>query len=268
MDKIDIHDVDFDSLSKIKYQGTQSTIYTDGAICYKIFKNLTNEEIDGLYRKFSEMDGLKIENVILPREFIFDNAKLQGYTMDYFIDSAPLSEKFLVRYVDSKKILDAVMKASKILRTIHQNNITCQDFSFENILINELGNVMYCDLDGCSYKEHISPFISVILKRFFIDFRRENYPISANMDRISMMISFCYLMYAKEIQNLTRRQYHKLSDNINTLENVRQYANVLLDRKNPIGEIPYLDELIDTDDDYVYDREKQLSLVKRLLKKL
>ena len=43
---------------------------------------------------------------------------------------------------------------------------------------------------------------------------------------------------------------------------------MLLDRKNPIGEIPYLDELIDTDDDYVYDREKQLSLVKRLLKKL
>ena len=81
------------------------------------------------------------------------------------------------------------------------------------------------------------------------------------------MISFCYLIYAVEIKHLTKRQYHKLSDKILTLENARMYANMLVDRNNPIGKIPYLDELIDQNDDYIYDRDKQLSLVRRFLKR-
>ena len=82
-----------------------------------------------------------------------------------------------------------------------------------------------------------------------------------------MMLSFFYLIYAKEIQHLTKRQYHKLSDKITTLENARIYANMLVDRSNSIGEIPYLDELIDPNDDYIYDRDKQLGLVRRIFKR-
>ena len=82
-----------------------------------------------------------------------------------------------------------------------------------------------------------------------------------------MMISFYYLLYLEEIQKLTKKQYHKLSDKIITLENMREYANRLVDRSNPIGEIPYLDELIDITDDCVFDREKQLSFIKRIFRK-
>lgn len=32
-------------------------------------------------------------------------------------------------------------------------------------------------------------------------------------------------------------------------------------------EIPYMDELIDDNDDYIIDREKQLSLTKRLFRR-
>ena len=91
--------------------------------------------------------------------------------------------------------------------------------------------------------------------------------MSSNLDRISMMISFYYLIYAKEIQNLTKRQYHKLSDKISTLENARVYANMLVDKGKCIGEIPYLDELINLNDDYIIDRDKQLNLVRRLLRR-
>ena len=77
-----------------------------------------------------------------------------------------------------------------------------------------------------------------------------------------MMISFYYLLYVKELQSLTKREYHKLSDKITTLENSRMYANELIYRTTTIGDIPYLDELIDINDDYIYDREKQLSLVR------
>ena len=48
---------------------------------------------------------------------------------------------------------------------------------------------------------------------------------------------------------------------------MRKYANLLLDRSNPVPAIPYLDELIWLDDDLVYDRDKQLSLFRRLIRR-
>lgn len=41
MEKINIKDIDFSVLQKLQSQGTQSTIYTDGHLCYKL--------LDGLY---------------------------------------------------------------------------------------------------------------------------------------------------------------------------------------------------------------------------
>lgn len=266
MEKIQVKDVDISKLQKLQQQGTKASLYRDGQICYKILDGLYEEEKEQLYKKIFDMDGIKIENVLLPKQLIMQGDRLQGYTMDYFADSMPLSDKFMVRYVDSKKLFDYVLKASQILKTIHRKDIICQDLSFENILVTADGNVAFCDLDGCSYKNHVAPFISMLMKRFWIDYRNEKIPLSTNLDRISMMISFYYLLYAKELQSLTKREYHKLSDKITTLENSRMYANELVDRTTTIGDIPYLDELIDINDDYIYDREKQLSLVRRLFR--
>ena len=41
---------------------------------------------------------------------------------------------------------------------------------------------------------------------------------------------------------------------------------MLKDKDNPIGEIPYLDELIDESDDYTYDRVKHLNFTTRMLR--
>ena len=267
MEQIKLNDINFHSLQKLKHQGTKATLYRDGNVCFKILDGLYDDEKELLYKKLLDMEGIRINNVLLQKKLIVKGGKLQGYTMDYFHNSIPLSDKFSVRYVDSKKLFDYVLKASKILRTIHSNNIICQDLSFENILVNDNGNVAFCDLDGCSYDGHIAPFISILMKRFLIDYRDEKILLSSNLDRISMLISFYYLIYAKEIQCLTKKQYHKLSDKITTLENAKMYANMLVDRNNPIGQVPYLDELIDLNDDCIYDRYKQLSLVRRFLKR-
>lgn len=264
MDKIKFRDINFSVLTKLQHQGTKATIYRDGATCFKILDGLYKEEKEDLYRKFLEMDGIKIANVLLPKALIIQDGKLQGYTMDYFKNSISLSDRFMIRYVDCRVLFECVLKASKILRVIHQNGIICQDLSFENILVDENGNVAFCDLDGCSYRGHISPFISQLMKRFFVDYRDDKMPLSDNLDRISMMLSFYYLVYFQEIQKLSKRQYHKLSDRIITLENSRRYANMLVDRNKPIGEIPYLDELIDLSDNFIFDRNKQLSLIRRI----
>lgn len=268
MQKINFNDIDFSSLKKLAQQGNTSTIYTDGTNCFKILDKFYDEEKELLYKKLLNMDGINIPNVLLPKELIIKNNKLQGYSMDYLKDSIPLLDRFMTRYVDCKELFDYVTKASNILKKIHQNNIICQDLSFENILVDKQDNISFCDLDGCSFGEHISPFLSQITKRFLIDYRKEEKVyLSPNIDRISMMISFYYLIYLKELQKLTKKQYNKLSKEIVTLENLREFANILVDKNNSINEIPYLDEVINPNDDYIIDRKNQLNIIRRILRR-
>lgn len=266
MEQIKLKDINLNSLKKLEQQGTKSTVYRNGTSCIKMLDGFYEEEKDALFKKFLDMEGLEIENVLLPKELIVSNGKLEGYTMDYF-PSVSLTDKFEVRHVDTKVLFDYVYKASKILREIHRNGIICQDLSFENILVDENGNVKFCDLDGCSYKDNVSPFVSLIMKRYFIDYRKEQFLLCTNLDRVAMMLSFFYIVYAKELQKLNKKSYSKLAEKSNTLEEMRKYANLLLDRSNPVPEIPYLDELIWLDDDLVYDRDKQLSLFRRIIRR-
>ena len=266
MEQIKLKDINLNSLKKLEQQGTKSTVYRNGTSCIKMLDGFYEEEKDALFKKFLDMEGLEIENVLLPKELIVSNGKLEGYTMDYF-PSVSLNSKFEVRQVDTKVLFDYVYKASKILREIHRNGIICQDLSFENILVDDNGNVKFCDLDGCSYKDNVSPFVSLIMKRYFIDYRKEQLLLCTNLDRVGMMLSFFYIVYAKELQKLNRKSYSKLAEKSNTLEEMRKYANLLLDRSNPVPAIPYLDELIWLDDDLVYDRDKQLSLFRRIIRR-
>ena len=266
MEQIKLKDINLNSLKKLQQQGTKSTVYRNGTSCIKMLDGFYEEEKDALFKKFLDMEGLEIDNVLLPKELIVSNGKLEGYTMDYF-PSVSLNDKFEVRHVDTKVLFDYVYKASKILREIHRNGIICQDLSFENILVDDNGNVKFCDLDGCSYKDNVSPFVSLIMKRYFIDYRKEQILLCTNLDRVGMMLSFFFVVYAKELQKLNRKSYSKLAEKSNTLEEMRKYANLLLDRSNPVPAIPYLDELIWLDDDLVYDRDKQLSLFRRLIRR-
>ena len=266
MEQIKLKDINLNSLKKLEQQGTKSTVYRNGTSCIKMLDGFYEEEKDALFKKFLDMEGLEIDNVLLPKELIVSNGKLEGYTMDYF-PSVSLNDKFEVRQVDTKVLFDYVYKASKILREIHRNGIICQDLSFENILVDDNGNVKFCDLDGCSYKDNVSPFVSLIMKRYFIDYRKEQILLCTNLDRVGMMLSFFFVVYAKELQKLNRKSYSKLAEKSNTLEEMRKYANLLLDRSNPVPAIPYLDELIWLDDDLVYDRDKQLSLFRRIIRR-
>lgn len=263
MDKINIKDIDFSTLKRLKYQGATSTIYISDNKCFKILDQLHEKEKDEIYKKFFDMKGIKIDNVLLPKELIIKNDKLEGYSMDYFENSMPLSKKFKTRYIELKKLFDALIKTSNILKEIHKNGIICKDLSFENILIDKSGNVAFCDIDGCCYKNHVSPFISLLMKNFFIDYRYDEIILSDNLDRISMILSLYYLIYNKELQCLTEKQHHRLSNKINTFQNLIDYISILVDKNNPIGHIPYLDELIDTKDDFVYDRKKKLIIKSR-----
>lgn len=265
MNKIKLSDINLSSLEKCKIQGTNSTVYENGDECIKIIDKLYPNEKQALYKKLLDMDGINIDGVLMPIDLIIENDNLCGYTMRNFKNSINLNDYFAsTRYVNCADILKAIKKASLILRNIHSNGIIYQDLSFDNILIDKEENVMFNDIDGCQYKEHKTRFVSLLLKRLINNYRNELVYISEDIDRVSMMISMFYLMYFKEVQKLSKKEYHSLLDNIKTLENSRKYANILVDRNSIISDIPYLDELIDDTDDFIIDRNKQLSLKQRV----
>lgn len=267
MEEIKFKEINLSTLQKLQSQGTQSTIYTDGDICYKFLDGLYPNEKRDLHKKFLDMDGIKINDVLLPQNLIIEDGKLKGYTMKYFANSMPLSDKFLKRYFNCNEIFVYVEKASRILKNIHNNGIVCQDLSFENILVDDKGNIVFCDIDGCTYKGHNSPFFSVLFKEFLVDFRNSKISTKEDVDKVSMILSFYLTMYGEVLQKITKKQYHTLSDNIQTLENLRDIANILVDKSRPIKDIPYMDEVIDLNDDYEIDRKKVLTMKQRIFRK-
>lgn len=267
MEEIKLKEINLSSLQKLQSQGTQSTVYTDGDICYKLLDGLYPSEKRILHRKFLEMDGIKIDNVLLPIHLIVENGNLEGYTMEYFKNSMPLSYKFSKRYFNCNELLTYVEKASRILRNIHSNRIACQDLSFENILVDKNGNIAFGDIDGCTYKDYPAPFTSTLFKEFLVDYRNSKISTPTEVDKVSMILSFYLIMYGVELQKITKKQYRTLSNHINTLENLKGTANLLVNKNCPIQNIPYLDEVIDLNDDYEIDRKKILTIKQRIFRK-
>ena len=74
-------------------------------------------------------------------------------------------------------------------------------------------------------------------------------------------------MYGEVLQKITKKQYHALSDHIQTLRNLQNTANMLVNKKCQINDIPYMDEVIDLNDNYEIDREKILTIKQRIFRK-
>lgn len=268
MDIIKLSDINFAAFEKMHYQGDNSTIYTNGDICIKRLEDLTREEKGNMKHKLIEMEGISIADALLPKGLILDGDILDSIIIDNFKNSKNFFEKFgRTRYIDCAEMFSAVKKASLILREIHENGIVCQDLSFSNILIDKEGNIKYCDMDSCYYNGIYSPYSSVLLERFMFSFRKEKqYNITKNTDRLSLFLSFIQLLYAREIQKLSSTKYQELSSRLKTLENCKKYFEILINKRNPIPQIPYMDELIDDSDKGSIDRTKQLSLFEKLMR--
>ena len=266
MDIIQKKDIDFSKLEKMSHNGVNSDIYIDGDKCIKIFKGLPDIEKYCIQEKFSDMEGIKIKNALLPNGLIIEDGKLEGTVTDYFKNSQTFYNHFLSgQYVDVKKMFAAVKEASLILREIHENGIICQDLNFDNILIDNNGVVKYVDFEGCSFRENNAGCISLLIKRYLIDYKKAKLLlVSKRLDRVSLFLSFIVIGYLKELQKLNYKQYHALSDQFKTFDNMRYHGNLLLERGNYIPDVPYLDELIDDNDEGYINRANQISFVKKL----
>ena len=262
MDLINIKELEFDKMKLKPQQGTQSLVYDAGDICIKIFNSLSDEERKKTMKKLQEMDGITIDGVLFPLDLIVENGLLKGYTMHNFKNSINMFDFYgSVKKVNCKNIFNAIKKASEIVRKLHDNNIIVQDLSFDNILVNKDENIVFTDIDSCRYKDYSSPYYSLLLYEYTNGFQNCNFPSSKEVDKLSLILATFQIIFINEIQRVTSRQYNHLSKKLNTLNNMRPYTNLEI---SSINDLPYVDSLLDTNDDYVLNRIKQMPIKQRI----
>lgn len=76
MEQIKLNDINFQSLQKLKHQGTKATLYRDGNVCFKILDGLYDDEKELLYKKLLDMDGIRINNVLLTKKIDCQRRKI------------------------------------------------------------------------------------------------------------------------------------------------------------------------------------------------
>lgn len=261
MQEIKLNDINLESLRRLNYRySTYSTLYTDGETVYKLFQNPHSFDNMGLRKNFKDMEGLPVEGVILPKDLIVDDELLEGYTMPLFKNSETLSSKFSTLQIDKQELAKAFRKASLIIRQMHNNGIICQDISLENILIDDQGNIAICDPDSFSNKNYYSGLYSKIFVKFLLGYRKTKLKGLKDIDRISLILAYYYLLFDKEIQKVSNKQYNKLAKEMPTVENLRLLRSLLIDKKKSLECIPYMDSLISNEDVGILDKNKYLTL--------
>ena len=265
MEKINYKDIDYNKLEKSANQGTQSLVLIDNDKCIKLFKFLYDYQKRDMYRKFMYLDGMHIDGIIMPEELIVNGELLEGFTMPYFKNSETIFKRFSSnRLLDTKEFFDVVLKCCDIIKKAHQEGIIFQDLSFSNILIDKDDKVMFNDIDSCTYQGISSHYISNILNHYLDYAGYEDINFTKETDLLSFFLSFYHLLYYKEIQDLSKKEYYQL---FNKLQTIRNGHNVFSRVKRTAGvRIPYLDELISLEDDYVIDRMTQKNYRKRIKK--
>lgn len=263
MQEIRLGDINFDSLKKLGGYGSNLTsLYTDGEVCYKIYKE--DYKLEELYKKFRELDGLCVDGVILPKDLIMNAGKFIGYSMPYFKDSMTLSDRFSDRFVDKGLMLNAFYTASKIVRKLHEEGVVCQDISLENILIDIHGDIKICDSDSFAYKDHNSESFSKIFCLFLLKYRKQKLSLWEDIDRLSLILIFYYLLFEREIQHVSRHKYNIASREIKTVDNLGGIRDILLNKNKVLYDIPYMDEFISFSDSGTFDKNKCLTLRQKL----
>lgn len=265
VERIHFNDINLENLQYYTSQGKNSVLYRYESECIKILTGSDAHEKASVLRKFLEMEGISTDAIISPNRLIVgENGELVGYTMDYFANSVSLYDYFLHRKSISFKDVNEILKRVSLgLRKIHSCGIVIQDLSFGNILINQDGVVKFCDIDGCSFGSHDSPFISCLLNDYIFNFKKlDDLCVSENTDRLSLLLDFIYLCFFKEIQNIGKKDFYKLSDRIRTLDNWREIVSDLINC-DEIPIVPYYDELVYDGDDCIIDIRGKLEYTKK-----
>lgn len=247
MDIIRNEDINFNNLKKLKCRAnSESNLYTDGAILYKIFKELTPRKLKRKERKIELLNGgEKIDNIILPESKIINGNLISGYSMDYIKDSLILYE-FTKKSKNINDFLKIIYEVSLTLRKIHNDprDIAVGDLSFSNIIFDKNLKHYFVDMDGAMIDNIPSERISFLLNDYTILRGMYRFSIDKNSDIFSLMLCTLHTIFSIEIDKISMYDYDFVAEKNETLRNMREYVIEMKKKNNYIPSVPYMDEII------------------------
>ena len=249
MEVIQKETIDFSDLHKISCRAnSESNLYNDGEVLYKIFKKIPYRHLRRKKEKIELLsNGIELNNVVLPKDIIVSGSLLSGYTMDYKKEAIILFE-FVKRSKNINEFLKLVYNVSQTLREIHNDprNIVVGDMSFSNVIFDKNFEHYFVDFDSCMIDGIPSDRISFLLSDYTVTRRIYNFDINKNTDRLSLILCMLHTIFAEEIDEISMYDYDYVSERVETLKNMREIVLEIKKNKKHIPEVPYVDELIKT----------------------
>src|SRR3972149_9618375 len=134
--------------------GGEAAIYVKDNFAFKIYSDPAKMIPAG---KIQELSEITDENIIKPKEIIFDTSnKPIGFTMRFVKDTYALCQAFTRTFreregLDNDKMRELVKKLRQLVEHVHDKNILIVDLNELNFLVSKSFDEIY-GIDADSYK--------------------------------------------------------------------------------------------------------------------
>lgn len=254
--------------------GIECSLYADGNKAYKIFYEdffkITGINAKKYMKKLIALSNIKgLDEAVLPEELIVNGKlvyeNLRGFSMDY-VDEAISLKDLSEDWGNTSYYFKALFNVSIGLKNIHDRpeNIVLRDSNFTNVLLCKDCNGEYTipkfiDLDsamlGDFQGKDENDFVMYINVMSFLSERKEKIVFDANLDRLTHLIHFLNFVFGESIYELDMDEYDDMSEEINSLRNIRDVIIRLKDMDKSIPYVPYMHEFIDLSDEAVLSKK-------------
>ena len=212
------------------YSGSESKIYQQDEILYKIFKTNNNTILKNKIRKLDILYSLAIED-ITPLFLIEINNQIKGYATKNIIGATPLD----VFQGNAKEKLQILKQILLKLNILHQHNIVFGDISTNNILIKN-GAVYFCDYDNYKVENYYFDQTNYLEKIYLQELEGDSY-----LDNYMFnLLTIAYLEKIFEPYTLNYLRNYTLPNILNTKEN-KEIAYEMLSLKYPEKITPFIE---------------------------
>lgn len=243
MNKINYHDIDFNELTKLNVESSESSIYVDKKRkrLYKIFKT---RDLTELFDKSEKLDLLVQKNhirMIVPDTKIINYGCLVG-TVEEYINGVDLSDIFK-KYDNINDIMGIFIKSSIALEEIHKEEIVVADVHSGNIRIDENGNPYYLDALSCCIGDKENNMISYLLYDYLKEKGIQIQKVTKEMDKLSFMLMTYTLLCQNTFDETKELDFNSRFTRLKYLKNLLGIFELIESSEDNI-DVPYFHEII------------------------
>ena len=241
MNKINYHDIDFNELTKLNIESSESSIYVDKKRkrLYKIFKT---RDLAELFDKSEKLDLLVQKNhirMIVPDTKIINYGCFVG-TVEEYINGVDLSDIFK-KYNNINDIMGIFIKSSIALEEIHKEEIVVADLHSGNIRIDENGNPYYLDALSCCIGDKENNMISYLLYDYL---KEKGIQIQkVTKDKLSFMLMTYTLLCQNTFDETKELDFNSRFARLKYLKNLLGIFELIESSEDNI-DVSYLHEII------------------------